>query len=287
MARWLDGQGPGSAGGSARGDSVILQFDSITKPAGGELEGVVALAASHGGLYAAYLAARTRALAVVLHDAGVGREDAGIACIGYCQALGMAAATVDYRSARIGDAADMLARGCLSFVNDVARTAGCDVGMQTAAALAALERAAPWRGEPPPYEEGHGEIVIVEGREPVLYLDSASMAAPEHAGRILAIGSHGALLGGDPAAALRTDARAAIYNDAGIGIDRAGVTRLPALDGRGIAAATVSAATARIGDGRSTLMDGILSAVNERARGAGAVEGMPAVEWVTALLADG
>ena len=103
---------------------MIQVFDSITKPAPGALEGVVALAASHGGAYAAYLAARTRALAVVLHDAGVGRDDAGIACIGYCQALGMAAATVDYRSARIGDAADMRARGSLSFVNDAARAAG-------------------------------------------------------------------------------------------------------------------------------------------------------------------
>ncbi len=263
---------------------MIRSFDSITKPAAGELEGVVALAASHGGAYAAYLAARTRARAVVLHDAGVGRDDAGIACIGYCQALGMAAATVDHRSARIGDAADMLARGRLSFVNDAARAAGCEPGMDVAGALDALQGAAPWSGEPPPYEEGQGEIVLVEGREPVVYLDSASMAAPEHAGRILAIGSHGALLGGDPAAALRTDARAALYNDAGIGIDRAGVTRLPALDARGIAAVTVSAASARIGDGRSTLLDGVVSAVNEHARRSGAREGVTAVEWVGGLL---
>jgi len=263
---------------------MIRSFDSITKPAPGELEGTVALAASHGGLYAAYLAARTRALAVVLHDAGVGRDDAGIACIGYCQALGMAAATVDYRTARIGDAADMQDRGRLSFVNDAARAAGCAPGMDVERALRALEGAPAWRAEPPPYAEGRGEIVLLEGREPVLYLDSASMAAPEHAGRILAIGSHGALLGGDPAAALRTDARAALYNDAGIGIDRAGITRLPALDARGIAAVTVSAASARIGDGRSTLMDGIVSAVNEHARGSGAMEGQPAVDWVRMLL---
>ena len=50
-----------------------------------------------------------------------------------------------------------------------------------------------------------------------------------------------------------------------IGIDEAGVSRLPALDARGIAAATVSAAGARIGDARSTYEDGVLSRVNTRA----------------------
>jgi hypothetical protein len=263
---------------------MIKLLDSITKPAAGELEGMVALCGSHGGVYAAYLAARTRARAVVLHDAGIGLQHAGIACIAYCQALGMAAATVDYRSARIGDGADMLARGRISFANAVARAAGCAPGMSAGDAVQALQAAPAWSGEAPAYAEGQGEIVVRAGAEPVIYLDSASMAAPEHAGRILAIGSHGALLGGDPAAALRTEARAALYNDAGIGIDGAGTTRLPALDARGIAAVTVSAASARIGDGRSTLQDGIISAANAGAAQAGAVTGMPALDWARLLV---
>ncbi|MBD0272510.1 MAG: hypothetical protein ICV73_11340 [Acetobacteraceae bacterium] len=53
-------------------------------------------------------------------------------------------------------------------------------------------------------------------------------------------------------------------------------TRLPALDARGIAAATVSAATARIGDGRSTEADGVLSRVNATAARLGLLEGMGA-----------
>ena len=263
---------------------MIKLLDSITKPAAGELEGIAALCGSHGGVYAAYLAARTRALAIVLHDAGVGRDNAGIACITYCQALGMAAATVDYRSARIGDGQDMLARGRISFANAIARAAGCAPGMSARDALQALEAAPAWSGEAPAYAEGQGEIVVLPGAEPVIYLDSASMAAPAHAGRILAIGSHGALLGGDAAAALRTDARAALYNDAGIGIDGAGTTRLPALDARGIAAVTVSAASARIGDGRSTLHDGIISAVNRHAEQTGAAIGMPALTWARLLV---
>ena len=64
------------------------------------------------------------------------------------------------------------------------------------------------------------------------------------------------------------------------GIDEAGVTRLPALDARGIAAATVTAASARIGDARSTYEDGIVSRVNHRAAALGAAPGIGARDFV-------
>src|SRR4029077_14992782 len=93
---------------------------------------------------------------------------------------------------------------------------------------------------------------------------------------IVITGSQGGLLGGRPETALKYDVRAAFYNDAGIGIDEAGVSRLPALDQCGIAAATVSAASARIGDARSTYEDGILSRVNARAVALGLAPDMSA-----------
>ena len=99
-------------------------------------------------------------------------------------------------------------------------------------------------------------------------LDSASLVGAEHVGTVVVTGSHGGLLGGRPDTALKYDALAALFNDAGIGIDEAGVTRLPALDARGIAAGTVAAASARIGDARSTYEDGILSRVNSARRSA-------------------
>jgi hypothetical protein len=46
----------------------------------------------------------------------------------------------------------------------------------------------------------------------------------------------------------------------------------------------VSAASARIGDGRSTLQDGIISAANAGAAQAGAVTGMPALDWARLLV---
>ena len=71
----------------------------------------------------------------------------------------------------------------------------------------------------------------------------------------------------------RSTALAAVYCDAGFGKDRAGVSRLPALDCRGIAAVTVSAQSARIGDGRSVLADGVVSCVNDSAARLGAAVG--------------
>jgi len=66
--------------------------------------GRVLLCGSHAGAYAGFLAARAGVRAVVLNDAGVGLENAGIGALLHCQALGVAAAAVAHTSARIGDA---------------------------------------------------------------------------------------------------------------------------------------------------------------------------------------
>src|SRR5262249_38137377 len=130
-----------------------------------------------------------------------------------------------------------------------------------------------------------GEAVFLLEIEPpqVWALDSASLVLPEHKDAIVITGSHGGLLGGKPEAALKYDVRGALYNDAGIGKDSAGTSRLPALDARGIAAATVSAASARIGDARSTYEDGIISRVNRCAATLGLGEAISAREFVDRL----
>ena len=55
------------------------------------------------------------------------------------------------------------------------------------------------------------------------------------------------------------------------------------LDERGITGVTVDAMSARIGDGRSTYEDGIVSRVNETARAAGIEPGMTAREAVNLI----
>lgn len=242
--------------------------------------GAVVVCGSHGGVYPGYLAARARVRAVVFSDAGVGKDRAGLASLAYGEALGMAVATVVHDSARIGSAADMLARGRISHANQVAQALNVLPAMPVAQALERLAEAPDWRAEPPPYAEARTVIRDAPGRPRVVCLDSVSLVRPEDAGQIVVTGSHGGLLGGEPAAALKVDALAALFNDAGIGIDDAGIGRLAALDQRGIAAATVDAAGARIGDGRSTWADGVLSRVNAVARRRGAVPGMRARAFV-------
>lgn len=258
----------------------IVIADSITR-VGPEAEGAVSVNGSHGGLYAAYVAAKLRVAAVVFNDAGVGREAAGIAGLDYLARLGIPAAAVGHMTARIGDGADMMARGVTTHSNGPAIALGCRTGIACRDAAAALSHAAANGREPPPALES--AFLLIPDPPRVWALDSASAVDPEHQGTIVVTGSHGGLLGGRPETALKYDALAALYNDAGIGIDEAGTTRLPALDARGIAAATVAAASARIGDARSTYEDGILSRVNARAAALGLTPGMSAREFVAVL----
>jgi hypothetical protein len=259
----------------------IVIADSITRVTEAEAAGAVVVNASHGGVYAAFVAAKLGAVAAIFNDAGVGRDAAGIGGLDYLQQLGVPAATVGHMSARIGDGADMLARGVITHANALAATLFCRPGLACRKAAAALQRAAPARHAPPPALEA--AFLLDAGPPPIWALDSNSLVAPEHHDAIIITGSHGGLLGGQPETALKYDVRAAFYNDAGIGIDEAGVSRLPALDRRGIPAATVSAASARIGDARSTYEDGVVTRVNSRAAALGLASGTSAREAVALL----
>ena len=255
----------------------VLVADSITR-VGSDAAGAVVVNASHGGIYAAYVAAKLRVAAAVFNDAGVGRDAAGIAGLDYLAGLGLAAAAVGHMTARIGDGSDMMERGLITHANGPAMALGCHAGMACRDAASALQRAAPAVSDPPPALEA--AFLLIAEPPAVWALDSASLVGAEHVGTIVVTGSHGGLLGGKPDTALKAGALAALFNDAGIGIDEAGVTRLPALDERGIATGTVAAFSARIGDARSTYEDGILTRVNPRAAEFGIAPGMTAREFV-------
>lgn len=252
----------------------IVVADTITKLPEGALGGVV-VSGSHGGRYPGYMAAAGGVRAVLLCDAGIGREEAGIGALPYLEMLGIAAAAVSHLSCRIGDTADMLARGRVSRFNAVAAAVGVQEGDSTLEAARKLRAAPHVPVKPEPLGEARGYIDHA-GRRRIVLLDSAALVGPEDVGQIVVTGSHGGLVGGNPALALRVDGFAGVYNDAGIGIEDAGIARLPALDARGIAGFTVSAASARIGEARSTFEDGIISAVNRVAAGIGAEVGMRA-----------
>lgn len=252
--------------------------------------GAVVVCGSHGGLYAAWLAARARVRAVVLNDAGVGRHSAGVAGIAWLAGQGIAACAVDHRSARIGDGEDTLLSGAVTMVNDVAAEHGCLPGQpcrQVAACL--LENATGPDEDREVPEIGLTRAAIPNsGHRPAWALDSIALVRDDDRRAIVVTGSHGGLLGGrrdDGLVAI--DVFAAFFNDAGIGKEEAGVARLGVLEERGIAAAAVSHHTARIGDGRSTYETGVISRLNGLARRLELREGMSAREAVARLVGLG
>jgi len=264
-------------------DFVIL--DSVT-----HLEeahrGRVAYCASHGGLYAGYYAAKMGIGAVILNDAGIGRDSAGVAGVKLLDDLGTPAAAISNRSARIGDGADGVVRGRLSFVNPTASRLGLKVGQSCREALGILA-AVELAPSPPPaaLDEARFEEKSA-GRDGVrvMILDSISLVLPEDDGHVLVAGSHGGLLSGRVETAIKYPVFAVVTNDADRGIDDAGISRLPALEEQGIAGACVSAFTARIGDGRSLYRDGVISVVNETAARYGGRIGQSCRDFVAAMV---
>jgi hypothetical protein len=265
--------------------SEPLVLDSVThlKP---EDRGRVAYCASHGGRYSGAYAAGVGVAALVLNDAGIGREQAGLGGARLLECLGVPAATVSHRSARIGDGKDGRARGVLSFVNGPAGKVGLRAGMSCKDALALLSAAGlPPAPRPPAGEEHRHEIAdAARAGVKVVVLDSVSLVEAGDAGHVIVSASHGGLLGGRPETAVKVPVFAAVYNDADRGIDDAGVSRLPALDQRGIAGACVQAFSARIGEGMSTYEDGFISALNETALQRGGSIGQSCREFVAAMV---
>jgi hypothetical protein len=249
--------------------------------------GAVVHAASHGGLYAAAYAAAKGVAAIILNDAGIGREQAGIVGLELLAGLGVPAATVAHTAARIGDGQHGAKHGTLSVVNGPAAALGLAPGMACREALERLAAVA-LAPSPPPPKADEARIEVASAAYPgatVIVIDSASLVVPADAGRVIVTASHGGLLGGRPETAIKIPVFAAVYNDAGWGIDGAGVSRLPALDARGIAGACVSAFSARIGDGMSTYHDGFVSALNATAARHGGQIGQYAAAFCDAMLA--
>lgn len=265
-------------------NAIVL--DSITHLTP-EHRGRAVFAGSHGGTYAGYFAARLGVGAVIFNDAGIGREQAGLAGVRLLGDLGVPAATVSAFSARIGDGSDGVRRGVLSYANSAAMALGVAAGMPCRAALDRLSDSPLCPSPAPPkMEEARFDIHAANGHGVrVVGADSITLVRPEDAGQIFICGSHGGVLSGRPETAIKVDVFAVVCNDAGIGIDGAGLTRLPALDARRIAAAVVSCFSARIGDGRSIWADGYISAVNDTAGRLGGAIGQSCRTFVAAMIA--
>jgi hypothetical protein len=262
----------------------ITIADSATQLGAGA-RGTVVVCASHAGKFAAACVARWGVRGAILNDAGVGLDGAGTAGLRLLSELGIPGAAVDHLSARIGDGRMTWDHGVLSHINQEAAALGCGVGMKVPDAADRLALGQPVDVDAVDLIETRW--LVLTGPPEVWALDSASLVKPSDAGSVIVTGSHGGLLGGRPEGALKVDALVALFNDAGGGPDGAGTSRLPVLDERGIAAATVASSSARIGDGRSTYKDGVLSAANRCARSRGATPGMTARAFVDLVIRNG
>ena len=259
-----------------------IQFaDSITK-LGTEFRGTVLVTGSHGGRYCGYLAALAGLRGMIANDAGVGRDKAGIGALDYLQQLGVAAATVAHTSARIGDGADILARGRISHCNEVASALGCEIGQTCREAAKAMRGGKVFEGDVPAYKESR--VLLRDAPVRVIACDSASLVKPNDTCTIIITGSHGGVLAGRPGYGIAVQARGAVFNDAGVGIDQAGIQRLEILDRAIIPAATVYAESACIGDALSAWESGIISHINTQAAKRGVTVGMTVPAFAELLI---
>ena len=260
-------------------------LDSITD-ATEATSGAIVVCGSHGGLYPAAIASRAGAHAVIFNDAGIGLGQAGIAGVRALADQGMAAAAADCMSCEIGSAQSVLSEGVISYANRVAEDCGVFPRMAVAEAVDLLRLATPPYGRLDPQREARWQQRLNGVDKPVLFVDSASLVREQDEGRIIITGSHGGLIGGNPARALKARARLAVFNDAGIGKNRIGISRLPALDRAGIAALTVSHDSARIGKAWSCVETGVISACNDVAARIGFEIGAGLAGAITALAGD-
>ena len=107
---------------------------------------------------------------------------------------------------------------------------------------------------------------------PLRVVDSITELQPADAGCIALSGSHGGLSSARYALAVRP--LLSVFNDAGVGLDSAGIAGLDLLQVHGLAACAVSHMSARIGLAASTLDSGVVSHTNAAAEALGIRTGL-------------
>lgn len=115
-------------------------------------------------------------------------------------------------------------------------------------------------------------------------VDSITELRATDKGCIAVSGSHGGISSARYALAARP--WLSVFNDAGVGKDAAGLASLAFLQSHALAACTVSHASARIGEARSTLEDGVISHANALAAELGVKTGQTCKALVEQLRTD-
>ena len=272
------------------GDRRVVVLDSAThshrhasSPSAEPWRGrEVVINASYAGVYCARLVQETAPFATIGIDCAIGKDGAGIAGLWYFEALGIPAAAADVTTVELGDGADLWASGVISRVNGPAAAAGVTPGMSVQEAAQALV-AAP---DPLPAADPYNRQVFYTGAHgrSIVATNSIADALPEDRDRnVLCTAGHTGRSVVDYITGFRP--YAFICSDGAMGKNDSGITALEPTAAAGIPGASVSALTARMGDGVSTYQDGVISAVNSLALDAGVRIGMTAIE-AARILAD-
>ena len=115
----------------------------------------------------------------------------------------------------------------------------------------------------------------------IVLMDSITKVTEEDKGANVVCASHGGSSSGE--FALAVPLSCVVFSDAGVGKDAAGIAALDMLEERGVAAATISHDTGRIGDSQDMWDEGVISHANPLALARGI---RPGVRAKDALLAD-
>jgi len=241
----------------------------------------VVVNASYCGVLPARFIARHRPRASISVDCGIGPQGAGIAGLWYLEALNIPAAVADVMTVVLGDGRDLYQHGLISIANRPAMDCGVVPGMPVRqAAMLLLER------DPgdPAAEEVTNRVIVDEhpsGRQ-VVCLDSIAFGLPQDERNVLVTGGHTGRSAVPYLATVRP--HGFICSDGGMGRGASGTAGLEPAADLGLAGATVSAHSARMGNGMSSYTDGVISAVNRLAKEAGVDVGMPCEQAARLLL---
>ncbi len=242
----------------------------------------VCVNSSYCGVLPARFIAEHRPRAAIGMDCGIGPEGSAIAGLWYLEALGIPAAVADVMTAHLGDGVHLYEHGVVSFVNQLALDCGVTAGMSVRDAAAALLDNDPVAAAASEITNRTVMETAPDGRC-VVAADSIAFGTSEDTDRnVLVTAGH---TGRSAVPYLRRCRPFGfICSDGGRGMDDSGMAGLTIVEADGLAGATVDARRARMGSGLSHYHDGIISAANALAAGAGVEVGMPCPQAASLLL---
>lgn len=115
----------------------VVALDSASQIDSGD-RGRIVIAGSNGGRESGKAAIEAGCHAVVLNDAGIGKDRAGVAGLPMLDDAGISGMAVSHDSAEISDGLSTWHEGVLSTVNEVASQKGIRVGMSVPEAIRTL-----------------------------------------------------------------------------------------------------------------------------------------------------